>query len=66
MKADTLCVGRSCLDVVLQKTDRLPPRYQLMPLERIALVPGGSGAIASSMLARLGSQVTLVSCVGDD
>jgi sugar/nucleoside kinase (ribokinase family) len=64
---DLLVVGDLNADLVLRGGDVVPAfgqREQLV--DRAELVLGGSGAIAAAGAARLGLDVTMVACVGDD
>jgi ribokinase len=64
---DLLVVGDLNADLVLRGGDIVPTfgqREQLV--DHAELVLGGSGAIAAAGAARLGLEVAMVACVGDD
>ena len=64
---DLLVVGDANADLVLRGGDIVPSfgqREQLV--DHAELVLGGSGAILAAGAARLGLDVAMVACVGDD
>ena len=66
-RVDLLVVGDLNADLVLRGGDVVPAfgqREQLV--DHAELVLGGSGAIAAAGAARLGLEVAMVACVGDD
>ena len=58
-------VGSINLDLVV-RADRLPRPGETVSGGRFARVPGGKGANQAVAAARLGAEVALVGCVGDD
>lgn len=58
-------VGSINLDLVVQ-AERLPRAGETVSGARFSRVPGGKGANQSVAAARLGADVALVGCVGDD
>jgi ribokinase len=58
-------VGSINLDLVVQ-AERLPRPGETVSGARFSRVPGGKGANQAVAAARLGAEVTLVGCVGED
>ena len=58
-------VGSINLDLVVQ-AERLPRAGETVSGARFSRVPGGKGANQAVAAARLGAEVALVGCVGDD
>jgi ribokinase len=58
-------VGSINLDLVA-RTERLPRPGETITGAALARVPGGKGANQALAAARLGAEVTLIGCVGDD
>src|SRR6476646_7019533 len=58
-------VGSINLDFVVQ-AERLPRPGETLSGARFARVPGGKGANQAVAAARLGAEVTMIGCVGED
>lgn len=58
-------VGSINMDQVVT-TDRIPKKGETIPGETLSFVPGGKGANQAVAMARLGAEVTMFGCVGDD
>ena len=66
MPIDCLCAGILFADVVGSPIERAPEAGELVPAERIHLSLGGCASNAALDLARLGVQVGVAGCVGED
>ena len=64
-KARVVVVGSSAMDVTA-RVDRFPELGESVRGTSVKASPGGKGANAASMAARLGAEVELISAVGDD
>ena len=64
-KPRILVVGSFVMDVIAT-TDRIPPSGQTIYGKEFHMAPGGKGANQAVQCARLGADVTMVGCVGDD
>ena len=64
-KARVVVVGSSAMDVTA-RVERFPELGESVRGTSVSASPGGKGANAASMAARLGAGVELVSAVGDD
>jgi len=51
---------------VIATTDRIPPSGQTIYGKEFHMAPGGKGANQAVQCARLGADVTMMGCVGDD
>src|SRR5215203_2921469 len=60
-----LGVGSINMDVVA-RVERVPRPGETVPGREIAYTPGGKGANQAVAAARLGAEVRMVGCVGDD
>ena len=58
-------VGSFVMDVIAT-TERVPPSGQTVYGKEFHLAPGGKGANQALQCARLGADVTMMGCVGDD
>ncbi|CAK9888579.1 MULTISPECIES: ribokinase [Pseudomonas] len=65
MQANVVVVGSLNMDLVT-RAQRLPRGGETLVGETFATVPGGKGANQAVAAARLGAQVAMVGCVGDD
>ena len=63
---EVTCVGNIVADVVGRPIERLPERGRLLPVEQIALFPGGCGANTALGLAKLGVETALMGKIGSD
>jgi len=64
-KPKILVVGSFVMDVIAT-TERLPKSAQTVYGKDFHMAPGGKGANQALQCARLGADVTMVGCVGDD
>ena len=64
-KPRILVVGSFVMDVIAT-TDRIPPSGQTIYGKEFHMAPGGKGANQALQCARLGADVTMMGCVGDD
>jgi len=62
---EILVVGSLNMDLVVQ-VDRTPAGGETVTGGDLKTIPGGKGANQSAAAARLGAQVAMVGCVGDD
>ena len=60
-----LVVGSFVMDVIAT-TERVPPSGQTVYGREFHMAPGGKGANQALQCARLGADVTMMGCVGDD
>ena len=58
-------VGSFVMDVIAT-TERIPPSGQTVYGKEFHMAPGGKGANQALQCARLGADVTMMGCVGDD
>lgn len=65
MQARVLVIGSLNMDLVA-RAERLPRAGETLPGESFTTVPGGKGANQAVAAARLGAQVAMIGCVGDD
>ncbi|CAM4008413.1 MULTISPECIES: ribokinase [Pseudomonas] len=65
MQANVVVVGSLNMDLVA-RAQRLPRGGETLVGETFVTVPGGKGANQAVAAARLGAQVAMVGCVGDD
>ncbi|UVL22612.1 ribokinase [Pseudomonas donghuensis] len=65
MHANVVVVGSLNMDLVT-RAQRLPRGGETLVGETFVTVPGGKGANQAVAAARLGAQVAMVGCVGDD
>lgn len=65
-KFDVICVGNSAVDVPLCPIGPEVFSYDSYPIDRIIPQVGGSGTNVSTILARLGKRVKLVTLLGRD
>lgn len=66
IKFDVICVGNSAVDVPLCPVGPEVFSYDSYPIDRIIPQVGGSGTNVSTILARLGKRVKLVTLLGED
>ena len=64
-KPRILVVGSFVMDVIAT-TERVPPSGQTVYGKSFHMAPGGKGANQALQCARLGADVTMMGCVGDD
>lgn len=64
-KPRILVVGSFVMDVIAT-TERVPPSGQTVYGREFHMAPGGKGANQALQCARLGADVTMMGCVGDD
>ena len=64
-KPRILVVGSFVMDVI-DTTERVPASAQTVYGKSFHMAPGGKGANQALQCARLGAQVTMMGCVGDD
>lgn len=64
-KPRILVVGSFVMDVIAT-TERVPPSGQTVYGREFHIAPGGKGANQALQCARLGADVTMMGCVGDD
>lgn len=64
-KPRILVVGSFIMDVIAT-TERIPPSGQTLYGKEFHMAPGGKGANQAVQCARLGADVTLAGCVGND
>ena len=64
-KPRILVVGSFVMDIIAT-TERIPKSAQTVYGKSFHLAPGGKGANQALQCARLGADVTMVGCVGDD
>ena len=64
-KPRILVVGSFVMDVIAT-TERIPPSGQTVYGKEFHMAPGGKGANQALQCARLGADVTMTGCVGDD
>ena len=64
-KPRILVVGSFVMDVIAT-TERIPNSAQTVYGKSFHMVPGGKGANQAVQCARLGADVTMMGCVGDD
>ncbi|MNI04152.1 Ribokinase [compost metagenome] len=64
-KAKIVVVGSINMDLVVQ-TNQIPVPGETLIGQQFAMVPGGKGANQAVAAARLGAEVTMIACVGDD
>lgn len=64
-KPRILVVGSFVMDVIAT-TERVPPAGQTVYGREFHMAPGGKGANQALQCARLGADVTMMGCVGDD
>lgn len=64
-KPRILTVGSFVMDVIAT-TERVPPAGQTVYGKEFHMAPGGKGANQALQCARLGAEVTMMGCVGDD
>lgn len=64
-KPRILVVGSFVMDVIAT-TERIPNSAQTVYGKEFHMVPGGKGANQAVQCARLGADVTMMGCVGDD
>lgn len=64
-KPRILVVGSFVMDVIAT-TERIPPSGQTLYGKEFHMAPGGKGANQALQCARLGADVTMMGCVGDD
>ena len=64
-KPRILVVGSFVMDVIAT-TERVPPSGQTVYGKEFHMAPGGKGANQALQCARLGADVTMMGCVGDD
>ena len=60
-----LVVGSFVMDLIAT-TERVPPSGQTLYGKEFHMAPGGKGANQALQCARLGADVTMMGCVGDD
>lgn len=60
-----LVVGSFVMDLIAT-TERIPPSGQTLYGKEFHMAPGGKGANQAVQCARLGADVTMMGCVGDD
>ncbi|MFZ4967103.1 ribokinase [Pseudomonas gingeri] len=65
MQAKVVVIGSLNMDLVT-RAERLPRAGETLIGQSFATVPGGKGANQAVAAARLGAQVSMVGCVGDD
>lgn len=65
MQANVVVVGSLNMDLVT-RAQRLPRGGETLVGESFVTVPGGKGANQAVAAARLGAQVAMIGCVGDD
>lgn len=65
MQANVVVVGSLNMDLVT-RAQRLPQAGETLAGEAFFTLPGGKGANQAVAAARLGAQVAMVGCVGDD
>lgn len=65
MQANVLVVGSLNMDLVV-RAQRLPKAGETLAGQSFITVPGGKGANQAVAAARLGAQVAMLGCVGDD
>lgn len=65
MQANVLVVGSLNMDLVV-RAQRLPKAGETLAGHSFVTVPGGKGANQAVAAARLGAQVAMLGCVGDD
>lgn len=65
MPAKVVVIGSLNMDLVT-RAPRLPRGGETLIGESFATIPGGKGANQAVAVARLGAQVSMVGCVGDD
>ena len=58
-------IGSINMDQVVT-TDRIPGKGETLPGRDLKYIPGGKGANQAVAMARLGAEVTMFGCVGDD
>jgi len=64
-KPRILVVGSFVMDVIAT-TERIPPAGQTLYGKEFHMAPGGKGANQALQCARLGADVTMMGCIGDD
>ena len=64
-KPRILVVGSFVMDVIAT-TEQIPGAGQTVYGKSFHMAPGGKGANQALQCARLGAEVTMVGCVGDD
>lgn len=64
-KPRILVVGSFVMDVIAT-TEQIPPSGQTVYGKEFHMAPGGKGANQALQCARLGAEVTMMGCVGDD
>jgi len=65
MKANVVVVGSVNMDVVV-KVPHLPLPGETLTGENFEMIPGGKGANQAVAATRLGANVVMIGCVGDD
>lgn len=65
MKYDVVVIGSLNYDILVQQ-DRLPGLGETFTGNELMLMPGGKGANQAVQCAKLGLNVTMVGCVGND
>ncbi|SDT35648.1 ribokinase [Pseudomonas asplenii] len=65
MQAKVVVIGSLNMDLV-SRAERLPRAGETLIGQSFGTVPGGKGANQAVAAARLGAQVSMVGCVGDD
>lgn len=65
MKSDVVVIGSLNYDILVQQ-DRLPELGETFTGNELMLMPGGKGANQAVQCSRLGLNVSMVGCVGND
>lgn len=63
--SDILVIGSLNMDLVV-RAERMPARGETLPGLDFHTIPGGKGANQAAAAARLGGQVSMLGCVGED
>ena len=58
-------VGSINMDMIVT-AERVPAKGETIPGDSISYIPGGKGANQAVAMAKLGAEVEMFGCVGDD
>ena len=64
--SQVVCLGIIVVDVLARPVDQFPPKGRLMLVDEIGMQLGGHATNSGRCLAKLGVEVAVMGCIGDD